>query len=95
MKTVTHSDIQKINRLYLQLKTYAAVSRATGFAPTTVKKYIIPNFVEVDESSTKKFEGPLPEFNPSIFRKDDWGDLCVLSEEEIEEIKDLWKEMEL
>lgn len=95
MKAITHSDIQKINRLYLQYKTYAAVSRETGFSPSTVKKYIIPDFVEVPESDKKRFEGPLPEFDSSIFRKDDWGDLCVLSAQEIEEIKELWKEMEV
>lgn len=33
---VTHEDIKKMNRLYLKLKTYAAVSREVGFSPSTV-----------------------------------------------------------
>lgn len=94
MKKVSHSDIQRINRLYLEYKTYAAVSRETGFSPSTVKKYIIPDFTPIEEVEIKRFEGPLPEFDSTIFRKDDWGDLCVLSAEEVDEIKELWKEIE-
>lgn len=35
---VTKDDVIKINELYLKHKTYAAVARETGFAPSTVKK---------------------------------------------------------
>lgn len=95
MKVVTQADIRKINRLYLELGTYAAVARETGFSPTTIKKYIIPDFKVVEEADVKRFDGPLPEFDSSMFRGDDWGDLCVLSPEEIGEIRELWKEMEI
>ena len=44
MKFVTQADIKEMNRLYLELKTYAAVARVTGFSPSTVKKYIVPDF---------------------------------------------------
>ena len=33
MRVVTQSDIKEFNRLYLELKTYAAVARKTGFSP--------------------------------------------------------------
>lgn len=36
----------------------------------------------------------LPNFNTEIFRDKDWGELCVLSETETEEIEKLWEEME-
>ena len=97
MKYVTQDDIKKINELYLQLKTYAAVSRATGFAPSTVKKYVIPNYQKVEEKNIVRFTGPLPDFDDykKVFYKKDWRELCNLSEEEYAEIKELWKELDL
>lgn len=95
MRVVTNADVKEINRLYLELKTYAAVSRATGFSPATVKKYVIKDYQVVDEKSIKHYEGALPEFDSTIFRGDDWGPLCVLSDEEIEEIRELWKELDV
>ena len=94
MKVVTQNDIQEMNKLYLELKTYAAVSRATGFAPTTVKKYIIKDYKPIDAANIQKFTGKLPELNSTIFRCSDWGILCELSDEEMDEIKELWKELE-
>lgn len=95
MKVVTQEDIKRINHLFLELKTYASVSRATGFSPATVKKYVDPNFTEIDESKIKRYNEPLPEFDPTMFRKNDWGELCELSNSEIAEIKELWGEMEV
>ena len=97
MRYVTQDDIKKINELYLQLKTYAAVSRATGFAPSTIKKYVISNYEVIEEKNIKRVKGPLPDVFSfqKIFLKDDWADLCSLTKEEYEEIKELWKELEL
>lgn len=95
MKVITYEDVKEINRLYLELGTYAAVARKTGFAPSTVKKYVKSDFVPIEQKNIKKFEGPLPEFDSSIFRAEDWHDLCSLSEEEIEGITQLWEELEL
>lgn len=95
MTVITQKEIREINRLYLELKTYAAVARATGFSPATVKKYVIKDWSEADESNFIRFEKPLPEFDSSIFQGDDWGDLCILSPEEEQEIRELWKELEV
>ena len=95
MKVITQKEIKEINRLYLQLKTYAAVSRATGFSPATVKKYIISNYNEPEESNFIRFNRPLPDFDSTMFRCNDWGHLCVLSAEEEQEIRELWKELEV
>ena len=97
MRYVTQDDIKRINELYIQLKTYAAVSRATGFAPSTVKKYVINGYQVVDTSKIKKFDRPLPDFNVEEFFIEnwDWSPLCSLSTEEISEIKELWEELEL
>ena len=96
MKLITQEDKKLINKLYKELGTYAAVSRATGFSPGTVKKYIIPNYTEVNEETIIHYSREaLPEFQPERFRNCDWGEMCVLSNDELEEITTLWKELEL
>lgn len=95
MRVITNADIKEINRLYAELKTYAAVARATGFSPSTVKKYVIPGYEVVEEKNIIRFDRPLPEFDSSVFRIDDWGALCELSDTEVEEIKVLWNELEV
>ena len=95
MAVVTQEDIQNMNRLYAELKTYAAVARATGFSPGTVKKYIDPNFAIVDESKIQRFNRPLPKFDATPFRTDDWGKMCELTDEELEGLKAFWEELEL
>lgn len=95
--TMTQEKIIEINELYLKIKTYAGVSRAMGGSPspTTVKKYIIPNYVSKENIKKKTFQKEdLPEFSTDIFRGvDNWGDLCILSNEEKEEMKELWEEL--
>ena len=95
LKVITNSVIQALNRLYIDLKTYAAVARATGFSPATVKKYVIKDYKVVDENNIIRFNKPLPDLDSTMFRCDDWGHLCLLSEDEINEIKILWKELEV
>ena len=50
---VTQEDKIRMNELYLKYKTYAEVARQTGFSASTVKKYIISDFI-------------LPQFFPKI-----------------------------
>lgn len=94
---ITQEKIIEINELYLKIKTYAGVSRAMGGSPspTTVKKYIIPNYVSRRNIKKKIFrKEDLPEFSTDIFKGvDNWGDLCILSNEEKEEMKELWEEL--
>ncbi len=94
MRVITYEDKIKINQLYQKLKTYAAVAREMKIAPSTVKKYVIDGYTAPD-TNIKRFDRPLPEFDSSIFRTDDWGALCEMSNEEITEIRELWKELEL
>lgn len=96
-KRVSQKDIIQINSLYKELKTYAAVSRQTGFAPSTVKKYVDPNWQPLNEIEVVKFtKDDLPDFTTDIFRGvKNFGDLCVLSEEERKEIEELWKELSI
>lgn len=92
---VTNEDVININKLYLKMGTYAAVARELGFSAGTVKKYIIPGFKYIDESDVKPFDpSTLKDFDPSEFDDvEDFGDICGLSDEEVAEVHDLWKEL--
>ena len=93
---VSLNDIKNMNELYLKFKTYAEVARQTGFSPSTVRKYIQKDYVSQNDIQMIKFnlEKDLPKFDGSKFENlDNFGELCVLSEEEKLEIKELWKEI--
>lgn len=92
---VTNEDILRMNEAYYKHKTYAEAARQTGFSASTVKKYIIPNWAPVAKKDIIKFDmSMLPEFDGSIFvGVENYGDLCVLTEREHEEMKQLWEEI--
>lgn len=92
-RKVTEEDKVLMNELYIKLKTYAAVARETGFSPTTVKRYIIQNYVPKDSIQKNKFNLEIPSIDYDLFKIEDFGLLCVLSKEEKNEIEELWKEM--
>ena len=94
---VTNEDILRINTLYYQYKTYAEVARQTGFAASTVKKYVDKNWEPVKVENIKRFDlVNLPNFYEvaPLFRGiENYGDLCVLNDEEKIEMKSLWEEL--
>ena len=97
MKKVTNDDILQINALYFRYKNYAEVARQTGFAASTVKKYVDKNWEPVKTENIIRFNlANLPNFSEAteIFRGvENYGDLCVLSDNEKEELKELWEEL--
>lgn len=97
MATITKEQIIEMNELYLKLKTYAGVSRAMGGrpSPSTVKKYIIPNYVSQENLNIIKFKKENEPSSPDarLYNTNNWDSLCELSDEEIDEIKLLWKEL--
>lgn len=94
---VTNEDILRINELYYQTHTYAEVARQTGFSASTVKKYVIPGWVPVDDTKVVRFDlADLPDHRRAVVKfrgVDNYGDLCVLASYEKEEIKELWEEL--
>lgn len=96
-KRVTNEDILKFNEIYYRTKTYAEVARETGFSASTVKKYIDKNWQPVIAENIQKFDlAQLPDFQKAveIFRGiSNYGNLCVLTAYEQDEIKELWKEL--
>lgn len=94
---VTNEDILRINELYYKHKTYAEVARQTGFSAGTVKKYVNKNWTPVVIENIKRFDmALLPDFQKAveIFRGiSNYGNLCVLTDYEKSEIKELWEEL--
>ena len=91
---ITNDQKIQMNILYQKLKTYSAVAREMGCSPTTVKRYIIPNFINPEENKSEIIQvKELPPLDIEIFKNKSFGDLCILSDEEKDEIKELWKEL--
>lgn len=101
-RRVSSEDIIEMNELYLKLGTYAAVARATGFSPSTVKKYIKPDYIAADARKLTKFDKVIVDLDEEskeakriidLFGHKSWDLLGKLSLEEEKEIKELWEEM--
>ena len=92
---VTNEDIKLMNEIYYRTKSYAETARQTGWSAGTVSKYVDKNFTPIAIENIKHFAmTDLPEFDPSPFDDvENFGDLCIMSAEEEEEIKELWKEL--
>ena len=94
---VTSEDILRMNEIYYKTHVFAEVARQTGFSASTVRKYVDTKWTPVvsEEIITFKMKD-IPDFKEAVkcFRGvDNYGELCVLSEEEKAEIKELWKEL--
>lgn len=97
-RRVTADDIRKMNEIYYQCKSYAETARQTGWSASTVRAYIDKNFSPVLENKIHRFDPntELPEFSTELFEGiENWGVLCVLSDEEKIEIVELWEEIAL
>ena len=92
---VTSEDILRMNEIYYKTHVFAETARQTGFSASTVKKYVIPGWKPVATENIIKFElKQIPEFDGSIFKNvGNYGELCVLTEQEKEEMKELWREL--
>ena len=92
---VASEDILRMNEIYYKTRVFAEVARQTGFSASTVRKYVDVNWKPVVSENIIKFDmNDIPEFDTSIFvGVENYGDLCVLTESEKEEMTDLWKEL--
>ena len=95
MARVTSEDILRMNEIYYKARVFAEVARQTGFSASTVRKYVDVNWKPVENESIIKFDmNDLPEFDTTCFKGvENYGDLCVLTEREQDEMKELWKEL--
>lgn len=92
---ITEEDKININELYLKYKTYAEVARQTGFSPSTVKKYVIPNYISKDSLQITKFNESNAVKVLYSFPTDTcgWESLLILTEEEKTAMNELRKEI--
>ena len=94
---VTNEDILRINEIYYKTKVYAETARQTGFSAGTVKKYVIPGWKPIVAENIIRFDmETLPDFQEAvkIFEGiSNYGHLCLLTDFEKEEIKQLWEEL--
>lgn len=92
---VTNEDKIIMNELYLKYKTYAEVARQTGFSASTVKKYIIPNYISKDAIEIKKFDKIIPTDFGCGFPANVqiWASLLELTDRESAEMNELRKEI--
>ena len=95
MKRVATEDILQMNSLYFQYKNFAEVARQTGFSASTVRKYVDVNWKPVVSENIIRFDmDELPEFDTTCFKGvDNYGELCVLTEREQDEMRELWGEL--
>ena len=84
---ITNEDILNINRAYLKCKTYAGAARETGFSAGTVKKYVVKDFVDPAALEIKKFS--------SVIRPIEQIEMVwdLLTDDEQDEIEELWREI--
>ena len=96
-KRVTTDDIKLINEIYYRTKSYAETARQTGWSANTVSRYVDKSFTPVAATNVKRVTiSDVPEFDTSIFANvENYGDLCVLSADEQNDIKELWKEISI
>lgn len=87
---VTPEMIIQMNELYLDVKTYAGVARVVGVSPSTVKRYINPNFQKV-ESKRRDIEDK--EINFDLFTRNCWDILLELMPREITGMEEVRKEV--
>lgn len=89
-RTVQQEDIIAINEAYKRIGTYAGAGRATGWSGSTVKRYIIPDYVpEAEVEPIVEEEFIIPE--ETMDYPEDWEKTLQLTEEELKGIKELQK----
>ena len=95
MARVTSEDIFRMNEIYYKTRVFAEVARQTGFSASTVRKYVDVNWKPIESENIIKFDmNDLPEFDTTCFKGiENYGDLCVLTEREQDEMKELLKEL--
>lgn len=91
-KRITEGMKVQINELYIEYGVKKRVAEILGISPSTVSKYIIPNYKSQKET---KIEFSTPPRGCRAFIKDimdDFCDACRLTEEEWDELKKFQKE---
>lgn len=97
---ITPEIAEQINELYLELGVKKRVAEIIGCSPSTVSKYIVSGYISKKKRKTYTFDGYVgdSEWMIDIFMMfDNAGqrlcELCMLGEDEWEEMKKLQEEI--
>lgn len=94
---LSDEKIALIQKVYAECGTYSQTAKKVGCSPSTVKKYVTTSPIVIQKEPVVEipFAGEISPVNFEMFRKakNNWGELCVLSSEELLEIKELQKEI--
>lgn len=96
MAKLTQEKINEIIKVYNEIGTYSGTASKVGCSPATVKKYVMAG-AQVQEILPKNitpFSGKIKDIEDIDFGAvEDIGKLSLLTEEEKEEIYELWEEI--
>lgn len=84
---ITPEEINELNKLYYECKSYAEVARRSGRAASTVKKYIDINWKPSELKNEKEYVFDrtfFPKHGVTWNENDDLSRLCKLTESEKE-----------
>lgn len=93
-KKITQKQILEMNELYFKQRNYSAVARAVGVSPSTVKKYIDPNYIPAEARKLPSLaKEKIVAGETFILSKEDLRNknILQLSDDEKEDIKNIWE----
>lgn len=97
---ITPEIATRINELYLKVGVKKKVAEIIGCSPSTVSKYIIPNYVSKESRSTYTFDKPIGNADKILDIFDTFDnagqrlcEYCMLSNDEWEDLKSLQGEI--
>lgn len=89
-KRITDEQIIQINEEYLLDPIKSHVAKKVGVSASTVTKYLIKDYISQKQVKIQKTNHSLPLID-DINLGDNWGDICKLSEDEWEKLRELQK----
>lgn len=93
MAKLSEEKIAEIRRVYSELGTYSGTAKVVGCSPATVKKYTQEKYTP-DPTVRIPFNGKFPPVEELNWpTEEEIGNMARLTEAELEEIKELWKEL--
>lgn len=96
-RRVTPEDIIEINEVYLEQGTYAATARIMGFSPSTVKKYILEDYVSRKNIVVSEFDKQIKKVSeiklPDRYNEKELQKLLTLNPDEQAALDTLKKEI--
>lgn len=93
MAKLSEEKIAEIRRVYNELGTYSGTAKAVGCSPATIKKYTQEEYTP-DPTVRVSFSEILPPVEELAWpSEEEISNMARLTEAELEEIKELWKEL--